>query len=184
MNKDEIDKLSSQDGISFIRIDNRATTQLGRMLDSQYIIPFTYPGLGQFNTTEGFWYYISNDKPVELLKVLNGCDCRRYIKELKLSGEYKKVHINNFYQHILYANYLKIEENKRLKQLLLECNLPFMMYFVTESNGKYHINKTNSSHPRLSNLTSLRRMYQSCDGNLKLEIPDISEILRIHQNNM
>lgn len=182
-----------QDGKNHIRIDNRGRTELGKMLDSQYISMFIHPTLGLFNTTEGFWYYISLIHRVELLRTLSGCECRRYIKQLKAENRFKKANVPNFYEHIRYANWLKIEQNREgLKKKFIESHLPFRMYYINEEiddssysdeterkTGLIHVA---SCHPRLSNIIQLREWYKE-DNSLLLQEPDVSAILKTHSQN-
>lgn len=169
-------EIIEQDGLNHIRIDNRSLVDLGRMLDSQYIIPFNHPVLGQFNTTEGFWHYISIENPSDLLRVLNGHECRKYIKELKAAKKFTKKLTTNFYEHIQYSNYLKIEASPKLKKMFIESTLPFKMYYVKKGTNGCIINNTSNLHPRLANIIELRNMYHR-NPNLVLPTPDCSEIL-------
>ena len=178
---ESVEELIREDGVNHIRIDNRGSTKLGRWLDSQWISPFYYPGLGQFTNTEGFWHFISSDRPIELLKVISGHECRKQIRDMRLAGNYHKVRIPNFYEHIQYANYLKIEQFPLLKKAFIESDLPLKMYYITEDeDGNTWFNDTHVTHPRLSNLVKLREAYQR-DENLVLPVPDISPILKHHK---
>lgn len=134
-NNTDVHELVSLDGIDHIRIDNRAKTLLGRMMDSQYISPFLHPKLGPFNTTEGFWFYISMEKPDERLRQLNGHECRKLIRELRDKGQLTRCWVNHFDRHISYANWLKITSNAQLLRALQSSKLPFRMYYVLETEG-------------------------------------------------
>ena len=145
------------------------------MLDSQYILPIVHPELGQFNTTEGFWYYISTQNAPELLRVLNGHECRKLIKDMKEANTFVKKDIKNFYIYVQYANYLKIEASPKLKSMFIESTLPFKMYYIKKGKRDCIINNTSALHPRLRNLIELREMYQR-DNNLILPCPDSSNL--------
>jgi hypothetical protein len=123
----------NEDNVKNIRIDNRAKTTLGKMLDSQYIAPFFHPNLGRFNTTEGFWYYISSPEPNELFRELHGHECRKLIHDIrKESISNNRVYVPFFKEHIYNANYLKITQNPHLRKLLMRSKLPFEYYYVDE----------------------------------------------------
>lgn len=122
----------AEDGVNHIRVDNRGATLLGRMLDSQYVSPFHHPELGDFNTTEGFWFYISTSPKVEDFRLLNGYECRKLINNLRHNGKLNRIRIPNFTSHIFNANYLKIINNPILFNMMKESTLPFEFYYITK----------------------------------------------------
>lgn len=134
--KSNVEELMNADGKEHIRVDNRAKTLLGRMLDSQYIVPFYHPKLGPFNTTEGFWFYISMENPDERLRQLNGHEIRKVIRELRDEGKLQRVWIPQFDIHIKYANWLKITSNPSLLRMMSESKLPFKMYYIIDDEEK------------------------------------------------
>lgn len=168
-------EIMKMDGIDHIRIDNRANTDLGRILDSQYILPFIHPVLGQFNTTEGFWHYISMENPSDLLRVINGHECRKHIHDLKKAKKFKKIIVKNFYDHILFVNHLKIEASPKLKRMFIESTLPFKMYYVRKQKDKCVFHNTSSLHSRIQVWEKLRDMYK-VNPYLKLDCPDCTTL--------
>lgn len=174
---DRLMVLMEMDGKDHIRADNRAGTTLGRLLDSQFVSPFHIPGLGNFNTTEGLWYYISMQNPVEDLRLLSGNACRILIKELRNKRELKKIHRANFKDIILYGTWAKIENNPELKKLFTEnTDLPYIRYYVTNKNLQNELFiDTNSTG--IGVLNELRQAYQD-DVYYKAPVPDVSEIVK------
>lgn len=171
-----------QDGVSYVRVDNRALTDLGRMLDTQYIIPFVHPTLGNFNTVEGYRWYISLQEKHELLKVLNGHECRKYIKELRAANKLRKIPITNLIEQIRFAMYLKTESSAKLKALFLENTLPYRIFYLNKGKGRGSqcvLNELLENHDRMVSLTSLDKMYKE-NPDLILPIPDIQEMFNYH----
>lgn len=177
-------KYLENDGIEYIRIDNRALTDLGRMLDSQYIIPFYHPTLGQFNTIEGFIQYITLDRPHELLRVLNGHECRKYLKDLKDNKKLIKKTVSNTTDQLKYVNYLKIESSPKLKALFLANDLPYKIFYLNKdkNNKGCVVNRLLDNHGRLVSILALKAMYKN-NPELQLPMPDCTEILIRHQTN-
>ena len=167
-------KLTEEDGIKHIRIDNRAKLELGRMLDSQYLSLFSFPGLGPFNTTEGLWYYISMENPREELRIVSGNDCRRIIKQLNAKGEFKRIHRKYFYETIQYGTWLKITQNDQLLKLFLESELPFIRYHLRPKNGVVEF-IIDSHTPMVAFLNDLREKMKE-NIHYEPQMPDISQI--------
>ena len=167
-------RLTEEDGVKHIRIDNRAKLELGRMLDSQYLSLFNYPGLGPFNTTEGLWYYISMQNPKEELRIVSGNDCRRIVKQLNNKGEFKRINRKGFYEIIQYGTWLKITQNESILKLFLESDLPFIRYHLRPKNGVVEFIVDNNT-PMMVFLNELRDKMKE-DSSYEPPLPDISEI--------
>lgn len=152
------------------------------MLDTQYIIPFVHPTLGNFNTVEGYRWYISLQEKHELLKVLNGHECRKYIKELRAANKLRKIPITNLIEQIRFAMYLKTESSAKLKALFLENTLPYRIFYLNKGKGRASqcvLNELLENHDRMVSLTSLDKMYKE-NPDLILPIPDIQEMFNYH----
>lgn len=175
---EEIMDFVKEDGKTHIRVDLRANTTLGKVLDPQYVSPFYHPYLGNFVTTEGFWYYISSKEPDELFRVLNGHECRKHLKSLRAEGKIERVHCKNFFQQIFFANYLKIKTDPKILDLFtnFKTDLPFEIYHLENKDNKTVLRRTNSYDVRVRNLTMLRSLLIS-NINSEVWIPDSKDIL-------
>jgi hypothetical protein len=113
------------DGKHHINVWIRANTELGHMLSPQYTSLFTHPYFGPFNSMEGFGYYVrSIDKlQAQELRHLSGKDARTFGRGLQLAT------VDDFFRIIHVANYYKITQNPRIKELMLASTLPFEHYF-------------------------------------------------------
>lgn len=168
--------LNRNDGVKHIRIDNRGKTQLGRMLDSQYMSPFEIPGLGTFNSTEGLWYYISMKRPPEDFRVLRGNLCRKLIRELKDRNEHHRVERRNFYEIIEYGTYAKIMQNEDLKQRFIENELPMLRFFMRSRNGQNSLMIESTSRAVVFLNDLCQRLKE--DINYTPPLPDVSDIVK------
>lgn len=130
-----LSELVNGDGVTHIRVDNRGQTAVGRELDSQTIAPFVHPYLGQFNTTEGFWFYISMQEPDEQLRMLSGHECRKYIKQLRSQDKFNRVTVENFYEHICNATWLKVISSPELLEMVRVSSLPFRLYYIKDDGS-------------------------------------------------
>lgn len=112
------------DGKTHINVYSRGNTELGRLLAHFTFSPFVHPYYGPFNSMEGFWYYIKARKPDDTLRTLAGHDAKEYGKNLE--------HIRrpNFKELIVEANFHKVNQNERLRDLMKRSMLPFDHYYI------------------------------------------------------
>jgi len=136
--------MPENDGIDHINIWVRGKTELGRMLAHFYESPFEHPFYGSFNSMEGFWHFIRNKEHDDRLRSLSGMAAKN------LGKEQNCCRIENFTEIINAANYYKIEQNARLKEMFVESTLPFTMYylFTPKGDAEGHSDQviTNASH--------------------------------------
>lgn len=122
------------DGVDHINIYSRGKTQLGRMLSNFYLLPFSHPVYGIFNTVEGFYYYVSTGFKHENLRTLSGFEAKKFGKSLE------RAKLEDFENIIRKAIRLKIYQNDSLTVLLKASSLPFAhYYFYGDSEGKYKL---------------------------------------------
>lgn len=114
------------DGVSHINIYSRGRTELGRALSHFDRSPFTHPEYGNFESMEGFWYYIksAHSEEREKLRTMYGWLAKKHGRKLDT------VWLKDFKSIILTGNYHKINQNMRLKQMLIESTLPFEHYYM------------------------------------------------------
>lgn len=112
------------DGVTHINVYSKGSTKLGRALTNFAPIGFTHPKYGQFQSVEGFWYWLSTGKQADNLRNLSGFEAKSYGKSLGV-----KVQVDNFEEQIKEALFYKVEQNPKLAYLLKESTLPFSHYY-------------------------------------------------------
>lgn len=116
--------LRDLDGISHINVDINAKTELGKMLSHFYELPFLHPVLGQFNSMEGFWWWVKSNHRNDQFRKLSGAAARQSGRR----SEYTTVH--EFRKIIASATYEKITQNDELLELVCAATLPFQCYYL------------------------------------------------------
>lgn len=124
------------DGIDHINIWTSGRTELGRMLANFTYCHFDVPGIGPFNSMEGFWWFIktsskTNDetKARNKLRSLSG----RNAKDTGRNGNLMK--ITGFKELVRWGMYQKVIQNEKLANLMKESTLPFEMYWLKEDSA-------------------------------------------------
>lgn len=118
------ERFAKLDGVTHINIYTLGKTELGKGLAHFTFSPFKHPYYGPFNSMEGFWYFIKAKEPDDTLRNLAGYKAKEYGK--KLPGRFRE----NFKEIVVDANFHKIDQNPRLKQLIVESVLPFDHYYL------------------------------------------------------
>ena len=72
-----------EDGVTHINVYSRGNTELGQLCSNLALTPFFYPQYGQFNSVEGFWYWLSLGKKFDEFKTLYGFKCKELGKTIK-----------------------------------------------------------------------------------------------------
>lgn len=126
---------TATDGITHINIWTSGKTELGRALANFTYSQFDVPGLGPFNSMEGYWWFIKTSSKTDeetksrnKLRALSG----RNAKDTGRNGKLLK--IRGFKDLIAWGMYQKIVQNEKLKKLLIESTLPFEMYWLKEDS--------------------------------------------------
>jgi hypothetical protein len=112
------------DGINYINIWNKGETELGCMLSHFYSASFVHPHYGYFSSMEGFWHYIRTAEKDDSLRNLTG------IKAKNHGRTFTQEFVFNFCDIINEANFFKIEQNPKIKELFLKSDLPFEFYYL------------------------------------------------------
>jgi hypothetical protein len=97
---------------------------VGRKLSHFAYAPFSHPYFGNFNSMEGFWYYIRALHPDEDLRVLHGHKAKTLGKTLE------QAMMPNFKPLIEEANFYRVDQNPVLRALVENSTLPFEHYYV------------------------------------------------------
>jgi hypothetical protein len=113
-----------KDGVDHINIWAKGETELGRLLAHFTRSHFVHPYFGPFNSMEGFWYYIKSEEQDDELRRLSGLEAKNYGRQMTDRW------IENFFDIIIAANYHKIDQNDKLRELFVSSTLPFDMYYL------------------------------------------------------
>lgn len=123
-----------EDGITHINCYSQSKCELGRALSNFALAPFDMEPFGRFCSIEGLWYWLGTDHvDKNNLRRLAGFNAKRLGRELK-SVDYPQV--VDFEKHIKNACLAKLEQNPRLKELLLNSSLPLTHYYVFNGFAK------------------------------------------------
>lgn len=127
------------DGVDHVNIYSKAHTDLGQVLSNFALTPFNHPEFGQFNSVEGFWYWLATGMFDDKLRSLYGYQAKEHGKKLD------RVQISNFKVQIKKAILLKVDQNDRVKEELKKCNLPFTHYYYygNRDNAKVIVDDKN-----------------------------------------
>lgn len=119
----------ADDGVTHINIYADGLTRLGVLLSHFAHTPFIHPYFGPFASMEGFWYYLKAEKKDERLRQLYGPEAKFYGKKLP------SIFVKYFEELIVDANFHKVIQNNEITTLMLQSNLPFEHYYLTNKNG-------------------------------------------------
>lgn len=108
----------------YINICFKGDNELGKLLSHFTYSPFIHPYYGPFNSMEGFWYYIKSKECDDKLRTLFGKKAKDHGRTL--TGQW----CSNFRKIIVEANFYKIEQNEKLKQMMIESTLPFVHFYL------------------------------------------------------
>lgn len=122
--------IEGEDGVTHINIYSKAKTDLGKWLSNFTHEPFTMPHKGEFNTIEGYWYWLQCGD--NRLRTLNGFKCKELGKQL--IDEKSSALPPKFVDNIKAALDLKLKVNNTRPHQFSESYLPFCHYY--EYGGK------------------------------------------------
>lgn len=119
------DNVAIGDGETHINIWIMGKTQLGIALSQFAFAPFKHPYFGPFNCVEGAWQWLRTREKDDELRSLIGQRAKSYGKNLTKNAftNYPKDIVNSL-------NFAKIEQNSKIKKMLLESDLPFDHYYL------------------------------------------------------
>ena len=116
------------EGIDHINIYSRSDTPLGRALSNFFRWNFFHPEYGEFQSIEGFYYWLLTGQSCPELRVLYGFKAKKRGMELEKNRRVD----DKFKEELQYAIYLKVVQCTYLQELLLESvedDLPFTHYY-------------------------------------------------------
>lgn len=114
------------DGVTHINIFSKAKTELGRWMTNFARQKVVCPRHGEFESIEGFWYWLKTGKQHDILRELSGADAKNEGKR------YARVEMSEheFNRQILLMINKKIRGNPEMRMKLANCTLPFTHYYV------------------------------------------------------
>jgi hypothetical protein len=127
------------DGVEHINISPTGKTELGRLLSLESEVKFVHPILGPFRSITNYWSYIKSKSRNSSLRFMNPSSCLAVIK----NNNDVRESVENFKALIVRGCYYKAISSPRIKELLLESDLPFQMYYI-----KYEKEVTNGDEIR------------------------------------
>jgi len=119
-----MDTTPFEDGKQHINIYSRGQTNLGRALSNFAKIGFIHPKHGEFESVEGYWYWLSTGKKHQFLRHLSGFKAKEEGKKLE------RVPVENFKDEIERVIRFKITQNPDLLQEFKMSVLPFKHYYM------------------------------------------------------
>lgn len=114
--------IPAEDGVTHINIYSKGATELGRVLSNFAYTPFQHPVFGEFDSIEGFWYWLKTGQCHDQLRKLSGFLAKREGKKLPV------VQIPHFNEHVKEAIRCKLRQNQDIRIELAESALPFEHY--------------------------------------------------------
>jgi hypothetical protein len=117
------------DGKFFINMYSKALTSLGRKLSHFTFRPFTHPEFGNFNSLEGFWYWLSTGMQHESLRAQYGFNAKANGRKLQ------RVSHPNFEKEFRKAALISIMSDPELAHAMMRSNLPFEHFYVSEAGS-------------------------------------------------
>ena len=126
-----------KDGEDHIRVGHNATTELGKIASLSYSHPFNVPGLGAFNSTDGF-----------VIWLLTGVDEARTNNKIRARGKVKE-----YKEYLLYAKFYQLCSMRKVIKANYK-KLPFVSYIEFESGIKQN-NSSKESPTEVQKMMSL-----------------------------
>lgn len=136
-----------EDGVTHVNIYSKGVTRLGRLLSNFAYSPFLHPEDGEFESVEGYWYWLSSKD--EELRKKHGWEAKSYGRFV---GGKDWLDGDEFKRKIKLAIKSKIEQNQELHDLIERNTLPFKHYYIYNNKtiepkeGKWLIDWINSEY--------------------------------------
>lgn len=118
----------SLDGITHINVYSGGNTRVGREISNMSTHPIVHPRHGNFNTIEGFWWWLSTGMKDDYFRTCSGFDAR------KKGYKQDKVTHTAFKHEIRYAIALKLKTHPKILKRLTHSTLPLTHYYVYGRN--------------------------------------------------
>lgn len=158
-----------KDGVDHINTNYRyAATELGKKLSALYDFKFIHPVLGPFGSIEGYWKFLTTGCADDSFRT-------RPAKSLhRLSKQYDKVQVDDFFELIAHGLYHRIEQDVDLRIALIDTKLDFAYYSIFKGEaGAVVINE-----PRMAfYIDALETIRECFVSNVEYPTPDYTKIL-------
>lgn len=124
------------DGKDHINAYSKARTKIGRKLTNFANTPFVHPKYGNFESIEGFWFWLVSGKQYHKLKELSGFSASELGRVCLTNIDYDSVvKTESFRNEIKEAIKLKLRQNTDILQGLVETgDLPIVHYYYDYNN--------------------------------------------------
>lgn len=133
----KVDPAIGKDGVDFINMTVSSVTTLGRFLSMRARVPFTHPVYGDFMSVEALWVYLTNEVTPE-----NEQDIRviRNKKNLTIGRSLTRKQYDDAMVKSIIGDITekKIINNKEMHDLLISNELPFKLFYVSNSDEKVY----------------------------------------------
>lgn len=113
-----------------INVDHRSDSDLGRRLSAMNFQPWTHPVHRNFNSMEGFWWWIKSKGTDDHFRFMHPVQCR-----LRGSPLYRNQEIDDFHVIIMEANYFRVANDPDLQAAIIESTEPFDLFY-TDNQGR------------------------------------------------
>ena len=154
------DIVPSKDGSTHINVYSKGHTKLGRELSNFSFSPFTHPEDGDFNSIEGYWYWLGCKQ--DKLRKVWGYAAKRLGREFGASDWQSDA---EFKRKIKLAIRAKISQNTKLREEFRASSLPLTHYYyygnmdnckvITVSEGQWIIDELEQIRKELKNGVSI-----------------------------
>ena len=134
----------TKDGIEHIRVDNNASTFLGRSLSPNYNRIFYHLKYGSFCSVNSLLFYLKLKNRDDKLRELFGAQLRKYVIEQINSGKNEFIENNSFNRTNLNSELIKeiiwirLLSNPELLEIFCNNKLPYICYYIG-NNSKVNI---------------------------------------------
>lgn len=120
------------EGEDHLNINIHAKTQLGKVLDPNYIKVINYPHIGKFSSVKSLWHWLHSDTREDKIRKLVGSGLTNYVKEQKLYGKT----IPNFKAIIGHATWIKLQQYPECLEEIkaLSSEKAILSYYVHSKN--------------------------------------------------
>jgi hypothetical protein len=124
--------IKGKDGVTHINVYSKADTELGIWLSNFSYSPITIPEDGNFNSIEGYWYWLlcGDDR----LRLTTGFDAKSLGRFIL--GDSERIIDDKFKEKIKLAIDIKIKSNHMMMKELYQSSLPLCHYYVYSGKRK------------------------------------------------
>jgi hypothetical protein len=149
-----------KDGADHINIYSKARTKLGKRLSNFDHSPFKHTKYGNFESVEGFWYWLATGKKHDELRKLYGINAKKKGQEIAKEFGERTLFDQDDIEDILEAIRCKLRQNKDILNMLIESELPFEHYYCWygKNNDSYKLEKLSDSYWIVDEFERIRKV--------------------------